>query len=159
MFDRDLAELYAVETRVLNQAVTRNIDRFPEDFMFSLTREEIQGISQTVISSKIKYSKNVRGFTEQGVAMLSSVLRSDRAIQVNIQIMRAFTQLRKMLSTHEGLKKKIESMEKKYDENFKIVFEAIRQLINTEEKPRKKIGFTIKERQARYGSKLKRKKK
>ncbi len=159
MLDRDLAELYGVETRVLNQAVTRNTDRFPEDFMFTLTREEIQGISQTVISSKIKYAKSVRVFTEQGVAMISSVLRSDRAIQVNIQIMRAFTKLRQMLMTHADLKKKIESMEKKYDKNFKIVFEAIRQLLNTEEKPRKKIGFTIKERQARYGNKPKRRKK
>ena len=86
MLDRDLAELYGVETRVLNQAVSRNSDRFPDDFMFPLTRTEIERISQIVTSSKIKYSKNVRAFTEQGVAMLSSVLRSKRAIQVNIQI-------------------------------------------------------------------------
>ena len=127
--------------------------------MFTLTREEIQGISQTVISSKIKYAKSVRVFTEQGVAMLSSVLRSNRAIQANIQIMRAFTKLRRMLMTHADLKKKIESMEKKYDQNFKIVFEAIKQLLETDAKPKKKIGFTVKEKQARYGSKSKRKKK
>jgi hypothetical protein len=153
MLDRDLAELYEVETRVLNQAVTRNIERFPEDFMFSLTREEIMGISQIVISSEIKFSKSVRCFTEQGVAMLSSVLRSKRAIQVNIQIMRAFTQLRQMLSTHEDLKIKIESMEKKYDQQFQVVFEAIKQLLSEEDKTKKKIGFTVKEKQKKYGKK------
>ena len=140
MLDRDLADLYEVETRVLNQAVSRNKERFPDDFMFELTRDEIRRISQNVISSEIKYSKRVCAFTEQGVAMLSSVLRSQRAIQVNIQIMRAFTRLRQFLFTHKDLKKKIEAMEKKYDENFRIVFEAIRQLLETEEKPKKKIG-------------------
>ena len=107
-------------------------------------------------SSEIKFSKSVRCFTEQGVAMLSSVLRSKRSIQANIQIMRAFTQLRKMLSTHEDLKRKIESMEKKYDEQFQIVFEAIKQLIETDEKPKKKIGFTAREKQKAYGKKRKR---
>ena len=150
MLDKDLAELYDVETRVLNQAVSRNIERFPEDFMFSLTREEIMRISQIVTSSEIKFSKSVRCFTEQGVAMLSSVLRSKRAIHVNIQIMRTFTRLRKMLSTHKDLKKKIESMEKKYDEQFQIVFEAIKQLLTEEDKPKKKIGFTVKEKQKAY---------
>ena len=150
MLDKDLAELYDVETRVLNQAVSRNIERFPEDFMFSLTREEIMRISQIVTSSEIKFSKSVRCFTEQGVAMLSSVLRSKRAIHVNIQIMRTFTQLRKMLSTHKDLKRKIESMEKKYDEQFQIVFEAIKQLLTEEDKPKKKIGFTVKEKQKAY---------
>ena len=155
ILDRDLAELYGVETRVLNQAVGRNIERFPKNFMFTLDREEIMRISQIVTSSEIKYSKSVRCFTEQGVAMLSSVLRSKRAVQVNIQTMRAFTQLRKMLSTHEDLKRKIESMEKKYDEQFQIVFEAIKQLIETDEKPKKKIGFTAREKQKAYGKKLK----
>ena len=155
MLDRDLAELYCVETRVLNQAVSRNIERFPEDFMFSLNRDEIMGISQIVISSEIKFSKRVRCFTEQGVAMLSSVLRSKRAIQVNIQIMRAFTQLRQMLSTHKDLKRKIESMEKKYDQQFQVVFEAIKQLLTEEGKPKKKIGFTAKEKQKAYGKKAK----
>lgn len=111
MLDRDLAELYGVETRVLNQAVTRNVDRFPNDFMFALSREEIERISQIVTSSKIKYSKNVRAFTEQGVAMLSSVLRSKRAIQVNIQIMRTFSQLRRMLETHNDLNVKLRKWE------------------------------------------------
>ena len=150
MLDRDLADLYGVETRVLNQAVSRNTERFPKDFMFTLTRDEIMKISQIVTSSKIKFSKRVRAFTEQGVAMLSSVLNSKQAIQVNIQIMRTFTQLRKMLSIHEDLKKKIESMEKKYDEQFQIVFEAIKQLLTEEEKPKKKIGFTVKEKHRAY---------
>jgi hypothetical protein len=104
LLDRDLAQLYGVETRVLNQAVSRNVERFPADFMFALDRDEIRGISQTVTSSGIKYSKSVRAFTEQGVAMLSSVLSSNRAIQVNIQIMRAFTKLRQMLATHDDLR-------------------------------------------------------
>ena len=158
MLDRDLAELYGVETRVLNQAVSRNIERFPEDFMFTLTREEIMRISQIVISSKIKYAKRVYAFTEQGVAMLSSVLRSDRAVQVNIQIMRTFYKLRKLLSAHEDLKKKIEFMEKKYDQQFQVVFEAIKQLIDEESKPKKKIGFTVKEKQKAFGKKTKKKK-
>ena len=155
MLDRDLAELYGVETRVLNQAVRRNLKRFPEDFMFELTRDEIMRISQIVTSSKIKYSKRVHAFTEQGVAMLSSVLNSDRAIQVNILIMRAFTQLRSMLSTHKELKRKIESMERKYDRQFRVVFDAIKQLIDTESKPKKKIGFEVNEGGAQYSKKKK----
>ncbi len=113
------------------------------------------GISQIVISSEIKFSKRVRCFTEQGVAMLSSVLRSKRAIQVNIQIMRAFTPLRQMLSTHKDLKRKIESMEKKYDQQFQVVFEAIKQLLTEEGKPRKKIGYIVKEKQKAYAKKIK----
>jgi hypothetical protein len=151
MLDRDLAELYGVETRVLNQAVHRNIKRFPKDFMFDLTRDEIMGISQIVTSSEIKYSKRVHAFTEQGVAMLSSVLNSGRAIQVNIQIMRTFTKLREMLSTHEDLRRKVEAMEKKYDRQFKVVFDAIKQLIDVESKQKRKIGFEAKEPRAKYG--------
>ena len=141
LLDRDLAELYGVETRVLNQAVTRNKKRFPEDFMFVLTREEITRISQSVTSSKIKYSKRVTAFTEQGVAMLSSVLNSDRAIEVNIAIIRAFVQLRKMIASNEELARKLDELEEKYDEQFRIVFEAIHALIEQDEKPTKKIGF------------------
>jgi hypothetical protein len=111
MLDRDLAQLYGVETRVLNQAVRRNINRFPEDFMFSLTREEILNLSQFVISSKIKHAPNVFAFTEQGVAMLSSVLNSERAIQVNIAIMRAFVRLKQVLATHKGLAVKLKELE------------------------------------------------
>lgn len=141
MLDRDLAELYEVETRVLNQAVRRNIKRFPEEFMFSLTREEIRNLSQIVISSKIKHAPNVFAFTEQGVAMLSSVLNSERAIQVNIQIMKAFVRLREMVFTHKELKQKIEKMERKYDYQFKVVFDAIKQLLEPIERSRRKIGF------------------
>lgn len=155
MLDRDLAQLYGVETRVLNQAVRRNIDRFPDDFMFSLTREEITRISQFVISSNasfetLKFSKNVLAFTEYGIAMLSSVLNSPRAIHVNIQIMRTFGKLRNMISSHRDLARKLAELEKKYDGQFQIVFEAIRQIIEVEDKPRKKIGFIARERQAVY---------
>jgi len=155
MLDRDLALLYGVETRVLNQAVRRNSDRFPDDFMFSLTREEIARISQSVTSSDaslktLKFSKNVMAFTEYGIAMLSSVLNSQRAIQVNIQIMRTFGKLRDMISSHKALARKLSELEKKYDGQFQIVFEAIRQLIEVEEKPKRKIGFLAKEQQAVY---------
>jgi len=129
MLDRDLADLYNVETRILNQAVQRNIKRFPEDFMFSLTREEIMRISQIVISSDIKFSKQVRAFTEQGVAMLSGILNSDRAIEVNIQIMRAFVKLREMIASHKDLARRLDKLEKKYDTQFKVVFDALRALI------------------------------
>jgi hypothetical protein len=129
MLDRDLAELYEVETRVLNQAVRRNKDRFPDDFMFSLTREEIMNLSQIVISSKIKHAPNVFVFTEQGVSMLSTVLNSKRAVHVNIEIMRAFVRLNKMIRSHRELLSKIREMEKKYDTQFKVVFDAIKQLM------------------------------
>lgn len=142
MLDMDLAELYGVETRTLKQAVRRNIKRFPPDFMFELSYQEFRDLrSQIVMSSWGGTRRPPMAFTEQGVAMLSSVLKSDRAIQVNIQIMRAFTQLRKMLSTHEDLRKKIEAMERKYDQQFKVVFDAIKQLLNVETKPKRKIGF------------------
>ncbi|MEK7620069.1 MAG: ORF6N domain-containing protein [Patescibacteria group bacterium] len=145
MVDRDLASLYGVKTKVLNQAVRRNLARFPEDFMFQLdTKEMMIWKSQIVTSKKEKMGirKAPRVFTEQGVAMLSSVLNSDRAIQVNIQIMRTFTKMREMLSENEGLRRKIELLEKQYDEKFGMVFDAIRRLID--EKPlggEKEIGF------------------
>jgi hypothetical protein len=129
ILDRDPALLYDVETRVLNQAVQRNIERFPEDFMFQLTREEIRNISQIVTCSSIKHAKNVNAFTEQGVAMLSSVLRSKRAVQVNIEIMRAFVRLRRILASHVDLARRLEELEKKYDTQFRMVFDAIRQLM------------------------------
>ena len=144
MLDRDLAELYGVETRVLNQAVRRNIGRFPEDFMFSLTRQEIRDLSQIVISSKIKHAPNVFAFTEQGVAMLSGVLNSKRAIQVNITIMRVFVRLRQILSTHKELAYKLKELERKtekHDVEIQTIFEAIRQLMTPPEKPKHKIGF------------------
>ena len=143
MLDRDLAELYGVETRVLKQAVRRNIRRFPNDFMFEMTYHELKDLrSQFVTSSWGGVRYPPMAFTEQGVAMLSSVLRSDTAIQANIQIMRAFTRLRQMLNTHEDLRKKIENMEMKYDQQFKVVFDAIKQLIEPEDNTeKKKIGF------------------
>jgi len=135
--DRDRAELYGVETRALKQAVRRNIKRFPPDFMFELSYQKLRDLrSQIVMSSWGGTRRPPMAFTEQGVAMLSSVLKSDRAIQVNIQIMRAFTQLSQMLSTHEDLRRKIEAMEKKYDQQFKVVFDAIKQLLDAKTKPR-----------------------
>jgi len=121
--------------------------------MFELTLEEEKALrSQIVTLKRGQHSKYLSfAFTEQGVAMLSSVINSDRAIQVNIQIMRAFSKLREMLSTHADLKRKIEAMEKKYDQQFQIVFEDNKQLLETEYKPRKKIGFTVKEKQKAYG--------
>ena len=157
MLDRDLAEPYGVETRALNQAVRRNVDRFPKDFMIVLTREEIRNISQIVISSGIKHARNVHVFTEQGVAMLSSVLRSKRAIHVNIAIMRVFVRLRETLTTHKELARKLSELENHlndHDQQIQAIFEAIRQLMTQTEKPKKKIGFTVKERQKKYGKRV-----
>jgi len=153
MLDRDLAELYGVETKVLKQAVRRNIKRFPYDSMLELTEEENKALrSQNVTLKRGRHSKYPPfAFTEQGVAMLSSVLNSDRAIQVNILIMRAFTKLREMLSTHGDLGREVEAMERKYDRQFKVVFDAIKQLLDIESKPKRKIGFEVKEPKAQYG--------
>ena len=129
LLDSDLAEIYGVETRALNQAVRRNLERFPVDFMFALSREEIARISQIVISSDLKFSNNVNVYTEQGVAMLSSVLRSSQAVQVNTEIMRAFVRLRQMITAHADLARKLAAIEKKYDAQFKVVFDAIRELM------------------------------
>jgi hypothetical protein len=156
MLDRDLAALYGVETRVLNQAVRRNMERFPKDFLFSLTRKEVMRISQFVISSDMKFSKHVFVFTEQGVAMLSSVLNSPRAVQVNIEIMRAFVRLREVLATNRELSQRLAELERKFgthDEQIQAIFEAIRQLMapqNPAEPPRKQIGFHIKEDRVPY---------
>ncbi|MDP2988983.1 MAG: ORF6N domain-containing protein, partial [Kiritimatiellota bacterium] len=131
MLDRDLALLYGVETRVLNQAVRRNYNRFPPDFMLTLAREEIRNISQIVICSDIKHAKNVFAFTEQGVAMLSSVLNSQQAIEVNIAIMRAFVRMREFLASQAKLGKKLRDLEHKVEshhESIHVLFEAIQQL-------------------------------
>jgi phage regulator Rha-like protein len=143
MLDTDLALLYEVEIRALNQAVRRNIERFPGDFMFQLTKGEYESLrSQFVTLRRGQHRKYLPyAFTEQGVAMLSSVLNSKRAIQVNIQIMRTFIKLREMLLTHKELKQKIEAMEREYDYQFKIVFDAIKKLLEPPEKPKGKIGF------------------
>jgi hypothetical protein len=153
MLDADLAELYGVSVGRLNEAVKRNLDRFPDDFMFQLTKEEFEGLRYQVgtsnLKSQIAISSSDWGgrryppyaFTEQGVAMLSSVLRSKRAIEVNIAIMRAFVKLRSLMATHKDLARKLEEMEKKYDAQFKAVFDAIRQLMIRPKKPRRPIGF------------------
>jgi hypothetical protein len=143
MLDVDLALLYGVETRVLKQAVRRNLKRFPEDFMFELTQKEFQALrSQSVTLKRGQHSKYLSfAFTEQGIAMLSGVLSSDRAISVNIEIMRAFIQFRAMAFNIKNLEKKIDELEKKHDKNFAIVFEAIRQLMRQENESRKPIGF------------------
>ena len=143
MLDKDLAMLYKVKPIALRQQVTRNQERFPDDFMFQLNDREVDSlVSQNVIPSKRSLGGyNPYVFTEQGVAMLSSVLRSRQAVFVNIQIMRAFVKLRKILATHKELAHKLEELEKKYDAQFRVVFEAIRQLMKEEEKPKGKIGF------------------
>jgi len=162
LLDADLADLYGVNTKVLNQAVKRNLDRFPEDFMFQLTTEEWERLrSQIVTASKgpernwsqfVTSSRKHRGlsyrpyaFTEQGVAMLSSVLRSARAVEVNIAIMRTFVQLRRLMDSNRDLARRIEAMEKRYDEQFASVFDAIKRLISEDEnrkaRPRRSIGF------------------
>ena len=151
MLDRDLAALCGVETRVLNQAVNRNRKRFPEDFVLVLTREEIRNISQSVIcSDTIKHARNVHAFTEQGVAMLSGILNSDRAIEANIAIMRTFVKLRRMLEAHEMLARKLAEIERRYDERFRIVFEVLDELMTPPEPKRKEIGFSVKEGRAVY---------
>ena len=145
MIDRHLAGLYGVETRALNQAVRRNLDRFPEDFMFSLTREEIRNLSQIVISSKMKHAPGVFVFTEQGVAMLSSVLRSKRAIQVNIAIMRTFVKLKQTLFTNKELAYKFRELEHKVNDHegqIQEIFKVIRELMAPPpEKPKGRMGF------------------
>ena len=165
MLDRDLAVLYCVETRALNQAVKRNLARFPDDFMFQLTPAEADEVlllvsqsvapapggssnsSQTVMSSRKHRGRSYLpyAFTEQGVAMLSSVLRSTRAVQVNIAIMRTFVQLRRLMDSNRDLARRIDSLEKKYDEQFRVVFDAIKRLIAEDKarksRPRREIGF------------------
>ncbi|MFQ5998738.1 MAG: ORF6N domain-containing protein [Candidatus Bathyarchaeia archaeon] len=153
MLSTHLAELYGVEPRVLVQAVKRNINRFPDDFMFQLSKKEFTNLkSQFVISSWGGLRRATPyAFTEHGVAMLSSVLKSERAIQVNIEIMRAFVRLRQMLTSHADLACKLEAMEKKYDAQFKVVFDAIRQLMAPSKTKRRRIGFLVSERALRYG--------
>jgi hypothetical protein len=141
MLDRDLAELYGVETRTLNQSVRRNLERFPPDFMFELTRAEILGISQSVTSSNLRFSKRVTAFTEQGVAMLSSVLHSKRAIVVNVEIMRTFVRIRELVTSNADLARKLAELERRHDRQFKVVFDAIRQLMRPVPTKRNDIGF------------------
>ncbi len=149
MLDVDLAELYEVETKRLIEQMKRNIDRFPLDFMFQLSDREMEALRSQIATSNGKEMERRRGgrryniyaFTEPGVAMLSSVLKSKRAVAVNIQIIRTFIELRKMLVTQEALRKKIEAMEQKYDKRFKAVFDVLRQLLKEEKEPKARIGF------------------
>lgn len=142
MLDRDLAKLYEVDTRQLTRQVRRNIDRFPEDFMFQLTKAEVRNLMCQIGTSSWGGTRKLPyAFTEQGVAMLSGVLHSKRAVQVNIQIMRAFIQLKRMLLTNVDLRRKIEEMEKRYDKQFAIVFQAIKQLLEPPVKQKPPIGF------------------
>jgi hypothetical protein len=161
MFDVDLAKLYGVPTKVFNQQVKRNLKRFPDDFMFQLNTEEAQNLrSQFVTSSWGGRRYLPYAFTELGVAMLSSVLNSERAIEVNIQIMRTFSKLREIMATHKDLRLKIEELEKKYDHQFKSVFDAIRRMMTTPSTPqdslpnpykRTKAGFIVDKESARKG--------
>lgn len=143
MLDFDLAQMYGVETRALKQAVRRNMDRFPKDFMFILNMAEVKNmVSQNVIPSlKTLGGAKPMAFTEQGVSMLSSVLKSKQAMKVNIAIMRAFVQMRQLLEGNKELSKKINELEKKYDGQFRMVFDAIKSLIHQKQQPRERIGF------------------
>jgi len=151
MLDRDLAELYGEETKRLKEQVRRNIERFPEDFMFELTKEELQNLrSQFATSSWGGARYSPMAFSEHGVLMLSSVLKSERAVQVNIQIMRIFTKLRGALIDNKELRKELEELKQITEERFQIVFETLDQLLTIENKPKKKIGYTVKEKQKAY---------
>ncbi|MGH7665326.1 MAG: ORF6N domain-containing protein [Gemmatimonadaceae bacterium] len=143
MLDTTLAELYGVETRILVQAVKRNLGRFPEDFMFQLSREEFDDLkSQDVMSSGWGGRRTPPyAFTEQGVAMLSSVLRSRRAVEVNVEIMRAFVRLREMIAGRADLVLRLDALEQRYDEQFRVIFDAIRALISEDTAPTRRIGF------------------
>lgn len=160
MLDSDLADLYGVETFNLNKAVKRNIDRFPPDFMFQITKDEAErlifqfGISKTSSRGGRRYLPYV--FTEQGIAMLSTVLKSKRAVQVNIAVMRTFVMLREMIATNKDLATKLGELEKKYDAQFQVVFDAIRELMIPPDEDRGKIGFLAKESRAPYTASVQR---
>lgn len=161
MLDSDLADLYGIQTKILNKAVSRNMDRFPQDFMFQLSEKEWDFLRFQIGTSKTgrggrRYFPYV--FTEQGLSMLSSVLSSKRAVQVNIQIMRAFVKLREILSTHKELANKLKELESRiesHDEHITAIFEAINQLIAQPEKPKRRIGFCVEELKYKYAAKQK----
>lgn len=154
MLDAHLAELYGVPTKRLNEQVRRNLKRFPDDFMFQLTKEESDALRShfaTLEKGRGRHRKYLPYvFTEQGVAMLSSVLNSERAIAVNVEIMRAFVRLREILSTHKDLALKLEELEKKYDQQFRVVFEAIRQLMTPPDPPKRRMGYGVEEPKVKY---------
>jgi phage regulator Rha-like protein len=148
MLDSDLAELYGVETKALNQAVKRNANRFPEDFMFQLTAIEVFNLNRSQIVTGSQKHRGPRfppyAFTEHGALMLANVLNSERAAQTSVQVVRAFVRLRQMLASNAELARKLDAMEKKYDARFRIVFQAIRQLMSPPEPKRREIGFHVK---------------
>jgi ORF6N domain len=152
MLDADLAAMYGVETKVLVRAVKRNEERFPSDFMFQLSQDEFENLRFHFGTSRSWGGRRhlPYAFTEQGVAMLSSVLRSPRAVQVNIEIMRAFVRLRRMLASNAALARRLDDLEKKYDAQFRSVFDAIRALMAPPEKARRSIGFRVEEARPRY---------
>jgi hypothetical protein len=146
MLDSDLAALYDVQVKVLNQAVKRNRERFPHDFMFRLTVQEAESLGSQIVTAKHRRGgrrTSPYAFTEQGVAMLSSVLRGPRAVRVNIEIMRAFVRLRRMLASNADLARKLDALEAKYDAHFEVVFQAIKDLMTPVPGPRKRIGFHV----------------
>lgn len=149
LLDSDLAELYGVETRALNQAVGRNASRFPDDFMFRLTSEETEAVQRSRSQSVIlKRGRNIKylpyAFTEHGALMLANILKSERAVQASVQVVRAFVRLRQMLASNAELARKLEALEKKYDTQFKAVFDAIRHLMSPPDSKHKEIGFHVK---------------
>ena len=154
MLSTDLAQLYDVEPRILVQAVKRNRDRFPGDFMFQLNQKEVLFLRSPIVILKQGRGRHQKyppyAFTEQGVAMLSSVLNSERAIRVNIAIMRVFVKLREMIASNKDLAKRLDELEKKYDAQFRVVFDAIRQLMTPPATGKQKIGFRVRERRVRY---------
>ncbi|PIP82869.1 MAG: DNA-binding protein [Elusimicrobia bacterium CG_4_9_14_3_um_filter_62_55] len=145
MLDRDLAELYRVPTKAFNQAVKRHKKRFPPDFMFRLSKAELELWRSQIVTSNPTAKMGLRrppyAFTEHGILMLSSVLNSERAVQVNIEIMRSFVRLRQMMASHKDLARRLDALESKYDAKFRVVFDAIRELMEPPEHPRKSIGF------------------
>ena len=152
MLSQHLASLYRVETRALVQAVKRNAERFPSDFMFQLSEKEFADLKSQIVISSWGGSRRARpyAFTEQGVAMLSSVLKSARAVQVNIQIIRVFTKLRQLHLNNAELQRELEEMKRQTNDRFQIVFEALDQLLAVQDQPKRKIGFTVKEKRAAY---------
>ena len=152
MLDFHLAALYDVPTKVLLQAVRRNRKRFPSDFMFQLSPREFDRLRSQFVTSNGRGGRRYLpvAFSEQGVAMLSSVLNGERAIQVNIAIMRAFVRIREILSTHKELARKLDELEGRYDEQFKVVFDALRQLMRPPDPPKRRIGFQVSEPGAKY---------
>jgi len=158
MLDRDLAKLYGVETKRLKEQVRRNIERFPEDFMYELSKDEYENLRSQIATSSwggVRYVP--MAFTEHGLLMISSVLNSKKAIQVNIQIMRAFTKMRQLIFDNAELRKQIDELRADTDGKFRIVFETLDQLLSFESRPKRKIGFMAKEKQAEYGKRSNRK--